>query len=319
LSWPGQRPTEFISTSRLEDYQIFAFIGGFSWGDDHGAGVIFATKLLYNIGEDILRFIEEGNLVIGICNGFQAMVNVGLLPGFDGDYRSRTVALIGNDCGSFRDQWVHLKVETGSPCVFTRGLEHLELPVRHGEGKFYAEESVIKDLEEKHQVVVRYADSDGNLANGSYPENPNGSMNDIAGVCDSTGRVFGLMPHPEAYNHWTNHPNWTLFKERYRRGGEPYPQEGYGIQIFRNSLCVSSVTSMGKEKSGTSRQSTIPRICCLICGGVNISKISFWILATAMWLSWNRNFTWRSKHQHGCDISVTGFTSDKAAEITLAR
>ena len=222
--------------ARLEDYQIFAFIGGFSWGDDHGAGVIFATKLLYNIGEDILRFIEEGNLVIGICNGFQAMVNVGLLPGFDGDYRSRTVALIGNDCGNFRDQWVHLKVETDSPCVFTRGLERLELPVRHGEGKFYAEESVIKDLEERNQVVVRYADSEGNTANGSYPENPNGSMNDIAGICDSTGRVFGVMPHPEAYNHWTNHPNWTLFKERYRRAGEPYPQEGYGIQIFRNAV-----------------------------------------------------------------------------------
>ncbi len=227
---------EIGEIARLEDYQIFAFIGGFSWGDDHGAGVIFATKLLYNIGEDILRFIEEGNLVIGICNGFQAMVNVGLLPGFDGDYRSRTVALIGNDCGNFRDQWVHLKVETDSPCVFTRGLEHLELPVRHGEGKFYAEESVIKDLEEKNQVVVRYADSEGNSANGSYPENPNGSMNDIAGICDSTGRVFGLMPHPEAYNHWTNHPNWTQFKERYRRGGEPYPQEGYGIQIFRNAV-----------------------------------------------------------------------------------
>jgi phosphoribosylformylglycinamidine synthase subunit PurQ / glutaminase len=227
---------EIGEIARLEDYQIFAFIGGFSWGDDHGAGVIFATKLLYNIGEDILRFIEEGNLVIGICNGYQAMVNVGLLPGFDGDYRSRTVALIGNDCGNFRDQWVHLKVETGSPCVFTRGLEHLELPVRHGEGKFYAEESVIKDLEEKNQVVVRYADSEGDSANGSYPENPNGSMNDIAGICDSTGRVFGLMPHSEAYNHWTNHPNWTRLKERYRRGGEPYPQEGYGIQIFRNAV-----------------------------------------------------------------------------------
>jgi phosphoribosylformylglycinamidine synthase len=95
---------------------------------------------------------------------------------------------------------------------------------------------VIKDLEEKNQVVVRYADSEGNSANGSYPENPNGSMNDIAGICDSTGRVFGLMPHPEAYNHWTNHPNWTRLKERYRRGGEPYPQEGYGIQIFRNAV-----------------------------------------------------------------------------------
>lgn len=222
--------------ARLEDYQILAFIGGFSWGDDHGAGVIFATKLLYNMGEDILSFIEAGNLVIGICNGFQALVNLGLLPGFEGDYRSRRVALIGNDCGSFRDQWVHLKVEKNSPCVFTRGLEHMELPVRHGEGKFYGEEPVINNLEEKNQVVVRYADSEGNTAHGRFPENPNGSLKDIAGICDSTGRVFGLMPHPEAFNHWTNHPNWTRLREHYRRRGKPYPQEGYGIKIFRNSV-----------------------------------------------------------------------------------
>ena len=229
----GEKIGEIAS---LDDYQIFAFIGGFSWGDDHGAGVIFASKLLYNIGEEILRFIEKGNLVIGICNGFQAMVNLGLLPGFDGDYRSRKVALIGNDCGNFRDQWVHLKVETSSPCVFTQGLKNLELPVRHGEGKFYAEESVIKNLEENNQVVVRYGDSEGKSADGRFPENPNGSLKDIAGICDSTGRVFGIMPHPEAFNHWTNHPDWTRLKEHYRRRGEPYPQEGFGIQIFRNAV-----------------------------------------------------------------------------------
>lgn len=222
--------------ARLEDYQILAFIGGFSWGDDHGAGVLLATKLLYNIGEQILGFIEAGNLVIGICNGFQALVNLGLLPGLDGDYRSRRVALIGNDCGSFRDQWVNLTVEEDSVCVFTQGLKNLELPIRHGEGKFYAEKPVIGRLLEENQVVLRYAGSEGNPAGGSFPENPNGSLEDIAGICDSSGRVFGLMPHPEAYNHWTNHPNWTRFKESYRRGGEPYPQEGYGIQIFRNAV-----------------------------------------------------------------------------------
>lgn len=222
--------------ARLEDYQILAFIGGFSWGDDHGAGVLLATKLLYNIGEQILGFIEAGNLVIGICNGFQALVNLGLLPGLDGDYRSRRVALIGNDCGSFRDQWVNLKVEEDSVCVFTRGLKNLELPIRHGEGKFYAEKPVIGHLLEENQVVLRYAGSEGNPAEGSFPENPNGSLEDIAGICDPTGRVFGLMPHPEAYNHWTNHPNWTRFKENYRRRGEPYPQEGCGIQIFRNAV-----------------------------------------------------------------------------------
>ncbi|MFA9433296.1 MAG: phosphoribosylformylglycinamidine synthase subunit PurQ, partial [Deltaproteobacteria bacterium] len=227
---------EIGQSARLEDYQILAFIGGFSWGDDHGAGVLLATKLLYNIGEQILGFIEAGNLVIGICNGFQALVNLGLLPGLDGDYRSRRVALIGNDCGSFRDQWVNLTVEEDSVCVFTRGLKNLELPIRHGEGKFYAEKPVIGRLLEQNQVVLRYAGSEGNPAGGSFPENPNGSLEDIAGICDPTGRVFGLMPHPEAYNHWTNHPNWTRFKERFRRGGESYPQEGYGIQIFRNAV-----------------------------------------------------------------------------------
>jgi phosphoribosylformylglycinamidine synthase I len=220
----------------LNDYQIFVFIGGFCWGDDHGAGVILATKLLYNMGKEILRFIDEGNLVIGICNGFQAMVNLGLLPGFEGDYSSRKVALIGNDCGNFRDQWVHLKVETRSPCVFTRGLENLQLPIRHGEGKLYAKEPVIKSLEENNQVVIRYADSEGRVAEGRFPENPNGSLNDIAGICDPTGRVFGMMPHPEAFNHWTNHPDWARLKEHYRRRGEPYPEEGYGIKIFRNAV-----------------------------------------------------------------------------------
>jgi phosphoribosylformylglycinamidine synthase len=222
--------------ARLEEYQILAFIGGFSWGDDHGAGVLLATKLLYNIGEELLGFIEAGKLIIGICNGFQALVNLGLLPGFEGDYRSRQVALIGNDCGNFRDQWVNLQVQESSPCVFTREVEDFELPIRHGEGKFYADEPIINRLLEKKQVVLRYADNEGNPADGRFPENPNGSLKDIAGICDSTGRVFGLMPHPEAFNHWTNHPDWTRLKEHYRRRGEAYPQEGYGIQIFRNAV-----------------------------------------------------------------------------------
>lgn len=221
---------------KVEDYQILAFDGGFSWGDDHGAGVLLATRLIYNIGEELLAFIDAGKLVIAICNGFQAVVNLGLLPGFNGDYRSRRVALIGNDCGNFRNQWVHLAVNPHSPCVFTQGLEKLELPVRHGEGKLYAEKSVIDTLVENNQVVLRYADRDGRPAGGRFPENPNGSLEDIAGICDSTGRVFGLMPHPEAFNHWTNHPDWTRRKETYRRRRQPYPEEGLGIQIFRNAV-----------------------------------------------------------------------------------
>jgi phosphoribosylformylglycinamidine synthase subunit PurQ / glutaminase len=221
----------------LSDYQILAFVGGFSWGDDHGAGVVQAVRLKTSIGDQVRGFIETGRLILGICNGFQALVNLGLLPGFDLDYRSRLVALTYNDCGNFRDDWVTLSVNAESPCIFTRGIERIDLPVRHGEGKFYAEKSVIERLTAAKQVVMRYAAPDGRPAGRQFPYNPNGSIDDIAGICDPTGRVFGLMPHPEAYNHFTNHPLWTRQKELARRKLEkmesgPTP----GIKLFRNAV-----------------------------------------------------------------------------------
>lgn len=219
----------------LKDYHILALIGGFSWGDDHGAGVLEASKLKYNLKEELEKFIEDGKLIIGICNGFQTLVNFGLLPGFDRNYDSREVALISNDCGNFRDDWVHLKINEKSPCIFTKGIKEIDLPIRHGEGKFYAEESVIKKLFDENQVVLQYCKGD-ELANREFPYNPNGSLYDIAGICDSSGRIFGLMPHPEAYNAFTNHPNWTREKEMYKRRGETIPKEGLGVQIFRNAV-----------------------------------------------------------------------------------
>jgi len=223
---------------QLSDYDMLIFDGGFSWGDDHGAGVLLALRLGAHIGQDIRRFLSEGKLVMGICNGFQALVNLGLLPGLDGDYAARRVALTWNDCGNFQNRWVNLGVNKNSPCVFTRNIDSLELPIRHGEGKLIAEESVLDTLEKNAQVVVRYASGDGSAAEGRFPDNPNGSLRDIAGICDPTGRVFGLMPHPEAYNHWTNHPNWTYQKEERRRQGimDNNPQEGAGIQLFRNAV-----------------------------------------------------------------------------------
>jgi phosphoribosylformylglycinamidine synthase len=223
---------------RLDDYQIMAFGGGFGWGDDHGAGVLQAVRMRTNLGPQLLSFVDRRGLVIGICNGFQTLVNLGLLPGFDGDYQSRSIALTFNDCGNFRDDWVHLKIATDSPCVFTRGMEALDLPIRHGEGKFYADAAIIERLEQNRQIVLRYADSGGNPAEGRFPHNPNGSLRDIAGVCDATGRIFGLMPHPEAFNHWTNHPDWTREAENRRRQGQsaipdkPTP----GIRIFANAV-----------------------------------------------------------------------------------
>ena len=232
--------------SGLDDYHLLAIDGGFSWADDHGAGVLLGLKLRSHIGRQIEEFIAEGKLVIGICNGFQAMVNMGLLPGFEGDYRARTVALTANDCGNFRDDWVCLAVDPGTRCVFTKGLETIDLPIRHGEGKFYAPPETIKRLKDSGQVVLRYARPDYEPAQREFPYNPNGSLDDIAGICDETGRVFGLMPHPEAFHHLTCHPDWTRTTDKIRRQGLGHSDwEGHGIKILRNAVRYAEETLLG--------------------------------------------------------------------------
>lgn len=224
-------------SANIDDFQIMVFVGGFSWGDDHGAGVIQAVRMKNNAGDRLTRFVEKGNLVLGICNGFQTLVNLGLLPGLDGDYQKRLVALTFNDCGNFRDDWVHLTVNAATPCVFTHGLDRIDLPVRHGEGKFIADDAVLDRLISGNQVVCRYALPDGSPAAGAFPANPNGSVSDIAGICDPTGRVFGLMPHPEAFNHFTNHPHWTRINEQIRRGlADTQSRPVTGIRMFENAV-----------------------------------------------------------------------------------
>lgn len=223
--------------ARLDNYHILVFDGGFSWADDHGAGVLLASKLKFNLDEQIGQFIAQGKLIIGICNGFQVLVNLGLLPAFKGNYQERRVALIGNDSGNFINSWVNLKVNPKSPCVLTAGLSQIELTVRHGEGKFYASEEDLDLLSRNNQVVLQYADEKGNEAKGEWPLNPNGSLRDVAGICDPTGRIFGLMPHPEAFNHYTNHPDWTRRKQALIRQGQGIEAtEGDGIRIFRNAV-----------------------------------------------------------------------------------
>jgi phosphoribosylformylglycinamidine synthase subunit PurQ / glutaminase len=222
---------------KLSDFHMLALGGGFSWGDDHGAGVIQAVKLKHHMGRDLLDFVAQGKLIIGICNGFQALVNLGLLPGLDNDYTRRSVAITYNDCGNFRDQWVHLTANPDSPCVFTKGIDRADFPVRHGEGKFIADNDVLAALQTNGQVVFQYADHNGNPAQGAFPQNPNGSVQDIAGICDPSGKIFGLMPHPEAYNHVTNHPDWTREKQRLNRRGKSFGlQETIGIRLFQNGV-----------------------------------------------------------------------------------
>ena len=219
--------TDLVSgTCMLSEYHILAFPGGFSFGDDIASGKVLANMIKYNLGGYIQEFIDDGKLILGICNGFQAMVKMGLLPAFGGNYNSQEVTLTFNDSGRFEDRWVYLKGNRNSRCVFTKGIESIYLPVRHGEGKFIARSSqVLARLKKGNHIVFQYVDREGNKS--GYPINPNGSVDDIAGICDETGRIFGLMPHPEAFQHRTNHPRWTR---------EELPEEGEGVAIFRNAV-----------------------------------------------------------------------------------
>lgn len=206
---------------KLSDYQILVIPGGFTYGDDIAAGKVLANELSLKLGDDITRFYEAGGLMLGICNGFQVLVKAGFLPEPDNGSHQQ-ITLAANDSGKFECRWVHLAVEKDSPCVFTRGMESMYVPVAHGEGKFVADAEVLPDI----NVVVRYADEQGDIEAG-YPHNPNGSVDNIAGICDSSGRIFALMPHPERHIRGTQHPQWTRF------GAKQY---GDGFPIFQNAV-----------------------------------------------------------------------------------
>ena len=217
---------ELISgEKKLKNYQIFALPGGFSFGDDISAGKVLANKFKYNLQEELDNFISQGKLIIGICNGFQAMAKLGILPAFDKNYKKEEVTLTFNDSGRFEDRWVYIKINQKSNCIWTQNIKNLYLPIRHGEGKFISKDRKIrKRLKKQNQIVAQYVDDKG--APADYPFNPNGSENNIAGICDETGRIFGLMPHPEGFLFAQNHPRWTREKI----------QKGEGIKIFKNAV-----------------------------------------------------------------------------------
>ena len=211
----------FRKEKRLVDYQILVIPGGFTYGDDISAGKIFANEIRLRLGEDIKKFVDDGKLILGVCNGFQVLVKTGILPGIKGK-TAQPVTLTNNDSGKFECRWVYLQVDEASPCIFTRGIRSLYIPVNHGEGKLVAEPGILDKL----NAVLYYADEKGNTKAG-YPYNPNGSARNIAGICDASGRIFALMPHPERFIRWTQHPRWT--RETPRNHGD-------GLQIFLNAV-----------------------------------------------------------------------------------
>ncbi|MDD4954849.1 MAG: phosphoribosylformylglycinamidine synthase I [Candidatus Omnitrophica bacterium] len=213
--------------SDLKDYQIIAMPGGFSYGDDLGAGKILSLELLLWFKDQLKAFIAKGGLIIGICNGFQVLVKTGILP--DAEFK-QTVTLDYNDSGRFEDRWVYLKTKCGNPKakgpenIWLKDLpEIINLPVAHGEGKFFADKDILDRIERLNQVALRYSDVKGKSA--GYPLNPNGSLNAIAGITDITGKVLGLMPHPERF--MFKH-QWFNWKEK-----EVSP---FGLKFFENGV-----------------------------------------------------------------------------------
>jgi phosphoribosylformylglycinamidine synthase len=210
----------------LKKFQILALPGGFSYGDDIAAGKILANQLLHHLTEPLHKFVKSDKLIIGICNGFQVLVKTHLLPGYcKCDSPSQLATLTYNDSDKFEDRWVHLEA-VSEKCVFLKSPARIYLPVAHGEGKFVTSSpEVLAILNENDQVAFRYTSADG--SEPSYPDNPNGSVEHIAGITDPTGRVLGLMPHPERYVHRTHHPQWT------RLGPDHQPD---GLAIFSNAV-----------------------------------------------------------------------------------
>lgn len=225
------------SPQMLAKFQVFVFPGGFSYGDDTGSGKALANRIRNNLFDEIFGFIQRDTLMLGICNGFQVMANLGVIPNLENkpEHHSET-ALLNNKSFRYQCRWVDLSVEKNNPSVFLRGIESLHIPVAHGEGNFYASSETINVIEKNKQVVMRYAKPDGSPAEGVFPMNPNGSVNDIASVCDETGRITGMMPHPERGMFFSQRDDWTFLREEYRRAGKELPFESCGMAIFKNAV-----------------------------------------------------------------------------------
>jgi phosphoribosylformylglycinamidine synthase len=217
----------------LEKFQIIVIPGGFSYGDDVAAGKILANQIVHHLYEPVQRFIDDGKLVLGICNGFQVLVKAGILPGSAENRKSKIenskftagITITYNDSGKYEDRWVYLAPHT-KKCIFIEPDRQIYLPVAHAEGKVVARDAtILKKLKADGHVAFKYVDKDGK--EGPYPINPNGSVDSIAGLTDATGRVLGLMPHPERFVRPTQHPHWSRLKDK---------PDADGMTIFNNAV-----------------------------------------------------------------------------------
>ncbi|MDR3111593.1 MAG: phosphoribosylformylglycinamidine synthase I [Elusimicrobiota bacterium] len=210
--------------NKIFEYNILALPGGFSYGDDIASGKILANEIKYQLKDTLQKFAINGNPIIGICNGFQVLVKMGLLP--DPHTFEQTTTLSHNDSNKFECRWIYLQTQKDSNCLWTKNLpDVINLPIAHGEGKFIPKDkNVLDELNKQSQVVFRYCDRNGNTP--QYPLDPNGSIEQIAGICNKKGNIFGLMPHPERYIFSLQHPLKESAKEQF----------GWGKFIFQNAV-----------------------------------------------------------------------------------
>ena len=220
----------------LGECRILMFPGGFSYGDDTGSGKALANRIKNNLIDEIKAFMERDTLMIGICNGFQVLVNLGVVPALNGFTGEAESSLEHNSTSRYQCRWVDVAVEQRSPSVFMKGIERMHIPVAHGEGNFYAPEETIAKIESMNLVTMRYIKPDGSRALQEFPYNPNGSVNDIASICSINGRIMGMMPHPERGMFFTQRNDWTYLKEKYKREGKELPEFSDGIKIFKNAV-----------------------------------------------------------------------------------
>jgi phosphoribosylformylglycinamidine synthase I len=218
----------------LNDVQILVVPGGFSYGDDTGSGNAFAQKMKLALWDHLKRFVERDTLTIGICNGCQIISNLGLVPGIDRKYGERLVAVTYNMTARYQCRWIDLKVQqNNSPWL--RGVQSLHVPVAHGEGRFMMEQATLNTLKKNNQLALTFVKPDGQPANGEFPYNPNGSIADIAGITDPTGRVLALMPHPERGMFTWQRDDYDRLKDTAHREGRKVPLESDGMALFKNA------------------------------------------------------------------------------------
>lgn len=226
--------------NELEEAQVLCIPGGFSYGDDTGSGNAFAQKMRLTLWDHLQKFLARDTLTLGICNGCQIAANLGLAPAIDKKYGERFVAVTHNLTARYQCRWVDVAVQdTKSPWL--TGISKMHIPVAHGEGRFMMDDQTLKILQDNKQIALRFVKPDGNKANGEFPFNPNGAMDDIAGMTDPTGRVLALMPHPERGMFTWQRDDYAKLKDKARRDGKTLPEEADGLKFFENAAAYFGI------------------------------------------------------------------------------